>query len=458
MHLSSDDQKSVEAVRARAREIAADEPGSGAGDAEILAALAEGTLSFVDIPEAALEHCINEFGADLVLDALMAAKGGPAGVAGQICSDQRLKSRDNVVPIAFAIAAWWRQPRWIGAGTALAVAVAMIGFLSIKSSRNPANRFPEDIKLALQWPSNPPFNSGTAKSWGSPKVTLAQVLPDFTRSTTTLGASREDRFTAWRLATVIVKSGNSWGSGAFISADGWILSTYRVVASQAQEAAIAGRPASVEVIAGYVVDGKMKPRTPAPATLYRADPVHDLALLKLQALPTGGKKMLHFQLAGRTRNGEDCFAVGSQGNGPAWWIRSGNVIGQFDSSKDRSRLTTGGEFDRMRATLIMTDARVSPGDDGGPLLNARGELIGLTTTAPQNLGRGPVAWHIALPDLRTFVANLPSEPEGVETDRHASGARPSTPAPSGQPAWRVAPVASRRLPGTERPVARPLRV
>src|ERR1700722_2013534 len=118
MRLSRDEEKSIEAIRCRAQELAAGEQHEGTGDAEVLAALADGTVSFADIPDGTLECCVDELGVDSVVEALMAASG-PAGPAGHLRSQMPMEasvtSQDTVVPmpkalpIASAVAAWWRQ-------------------------------------------------------------------------------------------------------------------------------------------------------------------------------------------------------------------------------------------------------------------------------------------------------------------------------------------------------------
>jgi hypothetical protein len=64
---------------------------------------------------------------------------------------------------------------------------------------------------------------------------------------------------------------------------------------------------------------------------------------------------------------------------------------------------------------------VSGGDSGGPLLNANGVLIGLTFATSANATSGSVGWHVALPHVRAFVANLPATPEGVPFDSWTAG-------------------------------------
>jgi hypothetical protein len=272
----------------------------------------------------------------------------------------------------------------------------------------------------------PPFDPAALKTWSVPHFSLPLGLPDFDKGSTTLGAGGEDRFTRWRLATAIIRSENGWGSGAFVSANGWLLSNYHVVAGAAQRAAAAGETAVFEVITARAVGGRIKPGAALRATLYRVDPVRDLALLKLEAMPADGNEIPCFPLADQVREGEDCFVIGSQNNGPAWWVRSGNVSQQLDFPEDLRRFAAGaagpgGSIDRGHATVVVTDARVSPGDSGGPLLNARGELIGLTFATSANRGAGSVGWHIALQHLRTFMAELPDVAEGVPFDAWTAG-------------------------------------
>ena len=76
MSLNPDGQKSVEAIRARAQELASGETQrQGTRHAELLATLADGTVFFKDVPDDELERGVGELGADAVVDALMAFSG-----------------------------------------------------------------------------------------------------------------------------------------------------------------------------------------------------------------------------------------------------------------------------------------------------------------------------------------------------------------------------------------------
>jgi S1-C subfamily serine protease len=81
----------------------------------------------------------------------------------------------------------------------------------------------------------------------------------------------------------------------------------------------------------------------------------------------------------------------------------------------------GGDVERTHATVIVTDARISGGDSGGPLLNEKGNLIGLTFATSANSTAGSVGWHITLDHVREFVADLPEDPEGVPFDLWSAG-------------------------------------
>src|SRR5581483_4869229 len=162
------------------------------------------------------------------------------------------------------------------------------------------------------------------------------------------------------------------------------------------------------------------------ATVYRVDPEHDLALLKLDAMPAGMTQVPFFKLAQSVNDSEDCFVVGSQFNGPAWWLRATNISQRFDFPDDLSQVAAGVDtqaamIDRSDVTVLVSDARVSPGDSGGPLLNAKGELVGLTFATSANSSAGSVGWHIALRHLKAFLATMPSQPEGVPFDLWTAG-------------------------------------
>ena len=105
------------------------------------------------------------------------------------------------------------------------------------------------------------------------------------------------------------------------------------------------------------------------AKLIGFDPETDLAVIKidvnerLTAIPIGNSDAVQV--------GDWAIAVGS----PFGYEENGDG-GHHQRQGARGRLVPrGGQFQRF----LQTDAAINPGNSGGPLLNIRGELIGVNT-------------------------------------------------------------------------------
>ena len=117
-----------------------------------------------------------------------------------------------------------------------------------------------------------------------------------------------------------------------------------------------------------------------PARVISADPDHDLAVLKIE--PPKGASLPHLPF-GRSDDlmvGETVLAVGNPMG------LSNTVSAGIVSALDRElEFAQGVKY----TGLIQTDAPINPGSSGGPLLNVRGELIGINTAIradAQNIG------------------------------------------------------------------------
>jgi serine protease Do len=144
----------------------------------------------------------------------------------------------------------------------------------------------------------------------------------------------------------------SLGSGVIIDEDGYILTNWHVVRS--------GTRVQVKLS-----DGR----------LYEADKIvattkSDVALLKLRAKP--GEKFKAVKLAPDEDLllGETVIALGNP------FGLGGSVSRGILSSKTR-RPESGNEPLNV-ADWLQTDAAINPGNSGGPLVNLRGELIGIS--------------------------------------------------------------------------------
>jgi len=140
------------------------------------------------------------------------------------------------------------------------------------------------------------------------------------------------------------------GSGFIVSADGYILTNEHVITGADKiEVEVAGRD------------------KPYQAAKVGADHDLDLAVLKIDA---GG------DLPTVPLGNSDSIRVGD------WAVAIGNPYGLDHtvtvgviSAKERP-ITIG---DRRYKNLLQTDASINPGNSGGPLLNLKGEVVGINT-------------------------------------------------------------------------------
>jgi S1-C subfamily serine protease len=100
------------------------------------------------------------------------------------------------------------------------------------------------------------------------------------------------------------------------------------------------------------------------AKIVYVDPDLDIALAKM---PGEGFPHLPLAEAATVRQGESVLAIGNPGDAMLFSVTKGIVsaIGRFDAAGP--------------GTWIQTDAPINPGNSGGPLLNSRGEVIGINS-------------------------------------------------------------------------------
>ncbi len=125
------------------------------------------------------------------------------------------------------------------------------------------------------------------------------------------------------------------------------------------------------------------------------DEERDLALIRVERLPER-TAAVHFarQPAG---TGSVVYSVGGSGadDNLLWRLTKGNVRGRVE----RRQESRTGAIDCM---ILETDAPVNPGDSGGPVVNDRGELVGVVS---HYLTRSrQVSGNIDLEEVRKFVS------------------------------------------------------
>lgn len=174
-------------------------------------------------------------------------------------------------------------------------------------------------------------------------------------------------------AVVSIKTKDGSGSGSIISADGLILTNAHVVSGS--------RSVQVTLADGTKLQGEV---------IAFGEPGLDLAAVQLQ----GQSNLPTIQLAD-----PDSIAVGQRA------FAIGNPFGQFQGT------FTTGIVSRIDTTqgLIQTDTAINPGNSGGPLLNNRGELIGINSAiyAPRGSGGNiGIGFAIMIDRVEPFLASV----------------------------------------------------
>lgn len=117
------------------------------------------------------------------------------------------------------------------------------------------------------------------------------------------------------------------------------------------------------------------------ATLLGSDPFTDLAVLYIQDVPE--EKLAPLPLADSTtiRVGEQVAAIGNP-FGLSSSMTSGIVSGVGRTIPSQN----SGPLQFFIPDIIQTDAPINPGNSGGPLLNTRGQVVGINTAIRSSTG------------------------------------------------------------------------
>jgi S1-C subfamily serine protease len=180
------------------------------------------------------------------------------------------------------------------------------------------------------------------------ELSVSQVVDRISPSVVTVLSTLDDG----------MSSGSGTGTGVVVTSDGEILTNAHVVDGAT----------SVRVLLDGAID-------PIEARVLALDMGNDLALLKVDRT---GLKPAVFATPDSIRIGDEVVAIGFALNldgGPT--VTRGIV-----SALNRTLVNEDGALDG----LIQTDAAISSGNSGGPLLNIRAQIIGINTAVFQSSG------------------------------------------------------------------------
>ena len=232
------------------------------------------------------------------------------------------------------------------------------------------------------------IDSGSGSS-GTPVVTAPPVDPSKVGNTQVAKAAA---VIAGSVVTIdsVANDGEAIGTGIILTSDGEVVTNAHVVENATE----------VRV----VLAGETEPRT---AKVLAEDPSNDLALVKIDNI-TG--------LTPATLADPEGIAVGDQvvAVGYALDLDGGaSVTSGIISALNRTITDENGALNR----LIQTDAAISSGNSGGPLINMTGQVVGVNTAVARSTNTSSannIGFAISVGEVKRVVDVLRAQAAGTK--------------------------------------------
>ena len=208
---------------------------------------------------------------------------------------------------------------------------------------------------------------------------IAQVATRLANSVVTITSTISDE----------TGGGRGVGTGVVLTSDGEILTNAHVVEDAS------------EVVVRFA--GETEPRV---AKVLASDLGNDLALLKIDAT---GLTAATFAKPGSVRIGDTVIAIGyalALDGGPT--VTSGII-----SALKRTIETESGALN----SLIQTDAAISSGNSGGPLVNLKGEVVGINTAVARGdfeSAANNIGFSISVEEVLVVIEQLRAQANGAK--------------------------------------------
>lgn len=235
-------------------------------------------------------------------------------------------------------------------------------------------------------------SSGSSTDEPYTQVTAAPVVSDAEASDIS-GVAQAAQRVANSVVTISssvdggLTEGEATGTGVVVTSGGEILTNAHVVEGAS------------EVRVRFAGDTE-----PVIAQVLAADSGNDLALLKVNAT---GLTAATFAKPGSVRVGDQVVAIGyalALDGGPS--VTTGIV-----SALRRTIFTESGALN----SLIQTDAAISSGNSGGPLVNMRGEVVGINTAVARgdtNSSANNIGFAISVDEVLAVLEQLRNQASG----------------------------------------------
>lgn len=178
---------------------------------------------------------------------------------------------------------------------------------------------------------------------------------------------------------IIPKETEGIGSGFIINEEGYILTNYHVIEG-AKEVVVT------------LSDGR-----DVKAKVINYDANQDVAMLKITDDSVKVPAVVELGDSSILKPGEEVLAIGT----PLSKDFNQTVTGGMVSAVNRKVETTSGAI----LNLIQTDAAINPGNSGGPLVNTKGEVVGINTMKISGGAEG-IGFSIPINEIKDRIDSL----------------------------------------------------
>jgi S1-C subfamily serine protease len=207
----------------------------------------------------------------------------------------------------------------------------------------------------------PQFKEVVAGAGLAPADTGKQYEPETVKRCSHAPLSLPGDAEAALSATVLVRSGNSFGSGFVISPDGYVLTAAHVVE------------------AGGALTVKGRDGLERKARLLRSSPTFDVALLQIPVDAANPAACLDVNQAD-VGIGSELYAIGSPASEQLAFSLSRGIV--------------SGHRNLEGTPFLQTDASINPGNSGGPLIDAQGRALAVVSWKVAGLAWEGVAFGV----------------------------------------------------------------
>lgn len=204
-------------------------------------------------------------------------------------------------------------------------------------------------------------------------------------------SSLPDMVKATRNSVVTIESGFAGGSGFVAAPGGFIVTNAHVIRDAVSVVKLAsGRTLQVPVV--------------------KIDEKNDIAILKVAQ--SESLKPLILADSGKCTVGDSVIAIGTALS--------------FESTVTRGIISAIRKLPGADLTYIQTDAAINPGNSGGPLLNTKGEVVGVNTKGVKRGSTEGLGFAITINDIKPILNMSRLQSEQARQQEHEEIARKLT--------------------------------